>query len=1681
MLNGTPLGSSDSKFRNMTGKLGSQNKWMMGAKVGTTTGCARLIEANGSLVAYPAPASADGRLTFVQNKPGRIPETQPVLLAHKEALTDFACDPFDDNRWATAARDCLVKTWRVRGKGTGFETVARQEALLNHGVRVLGLGFHPHVDGLLVTRAEDRLLRFWDLAVQGDGGGGGEPADGVHRPEAIAVLTLEEADVMPLDFAFDALDGRRLVVPCDDLAMRLYDVRASGAPAAVVAGAAATAKGFVARFLEGRNAVLSVGFAQDGARQALFWDQRRLDRAVKTLTIDRLAPPPVPFYDEGTGLLWFGGRGSVVPYVETSGIAPYVLRTGKISTGGTTLEGMCMLPKTFCDVRSCEVARFVCMTHTPGSALGAVAPLSFAVPRKDRHLFQEDLFPPVPGQEPVVDAAQFFSADGPEDTRPTLVSLNPGGMVSVYDVAEADGGRSREAEMERALALTAVEFEDRGTETLTEGAVRMMSVGWLYTSYVPRFLAMKGLMLYVFESADAAASLMRAYGPNIGEVRADPDAPTRFVVDVGAGAPWHFEAESEARRDQWVTSIQRFAARCRKRVEAAPASVPSPAAVPRQPHAASESSPGLLRRSTPLGSSSTGSTGAGAEGAEGTEEGEGEVPSTVIWDMRGVLTVQVPSLFRSTRRRCFLVKDGVMYAQDLARFSDEPTGTPVEQCHLDRIMGIVALQPASTDSPAVKSLYGFQVMTPNFVFNLYAQTEAQRQEWVDTLNRLRLRAAASATPETARRLGRSTGPLARSSTTNGGSNEEAEEDDEYPPEPEEDTEERAEGTLQLFWGRGVLGYWTGAYLSVYADEMFFFKSKTAPSPYYRVPLKTVARFAAVEGDAQATDFNALRADGSVVVYLRANDHKERARWLDVLEAKRTLSLDVCAQLGIDTAVPAPQPPGPRPLRQSEPGGESDGDSSGSGGECNVVDVSDLDNGRYPMLLHVFGKRKVRAWATEISTRSLNPHNALVLDCGLDVFVWQGAKASRVCKAKATDLAQRIRKERGARPTVHIIEQSVSTADSKSSQSKGKSSEGDIKNESGFSVSKDAVKRFWTVLGGSEADVAAAEACATPAEQDQVRHEVTVYRVRAEERKFARMVTVVYQHADTVLPSRTLLHCNNAYVVDCGEEVYAWLGKTASTAQRNRAVQVARALLGTGGRAAWTKVVKVQQGGEPTAMKEKFCDFPGMLPIHTGRSSVGGNVAAGRAQKPCEELAAEMVSEETHQQQMRLQSARAVNDDGSGVLRVWKIEGYEKAPYPADMSSQLFSGESYVMMYTYIVKNTPMNIIYFWQGRDSSVNEKGTSAYLTAEQAKELGAESSTQVRLVQHKETEHFLTIFRAHALPFVIHRGKLAAHDPRAPTMYDTRGCTAPWVKTVEVDLDPARLNTLHASVVVAPGTVYVWLGAHSLPDERAGARSAAELFAKQQKQGDDGDGQECEECRVVEVNEGAEPAAFWAVFGGAEGVVPARPPAMPVVPETRYPLPVCAYAPLLFLFNGGSGAVEVCEEWRPCEDDLVARVVGVVDAWTAVWVWIGSRTTSDEKRTALTTVGHYLRATAAVRGGDSSEVPVYCVQQFHEPEQFHWLFHAWDRTKERLPRGETADVRAPQSLDALLAVYSRTVYSYDELLADPLPEGVDSTRLETYLSDEEFFQLFKMTQDDFAKLKKWNQEQLKKDLQLY
>lgn len=66
--------------------------------------------------------------------------------------------------------------------------------------------------------------------------------------------------------------------------------------------------------------------------------------------------------------------------------------------------------------------------------------------------------------------------------------------------------------------------------------------------------------------------------------------------------------------------------------------------------------------------------------------------------------------------------------------------------------------------------------------------------------------------------------------------------------------------------------------------------------------------------------------------------------------------------------------------------------------------------------------------------------------------------------------------------------------------------------------------------------------------------------------------------------------------------------------------------------------------------------------------------------------------------------------------------------------------------------------------------------------------------------------------------------------------------------------------------------------------------------------------------------------------------------------------------------------------------------------------------------------------------------------------------------------------------SVYVSMQFPYDQLKAPgPYPSGIDVLRRETYLSNEEFQQLFGMDQAAFAAMPKWKQVNKKKELGLF
>jgi supervillin len=62
-----------------------------------------------------------------------------------------------------------------------------------------------------------------------------------------------------------------------------------------------------------------------------------------------------------------------------------------------------------------------------------------------------------------------------------------------------------------------------------------------------------------------------------------------------------------------------------------------------------------------------------------------------------------------------------------------------------------------------------------------------------------------------------------------------------------------------------------------------------------------------------------------------------------------------------------------------------------------------------------------------------------------------------------------------------------------------------------------------------------------------------------------------------------------------------------------------------------------------------------------------------------------------------------------------------------------------------------------------------------------------------------------------------------------------------------------------------------------------------------------------------------------------------------------------------------------------------------------------------------------------------------------------------------------------------SRKEYPLSVLLERPLPEGLDPTKLELYLSEGDYLEALGITKSEFLQLPLWKQTKLKKDRGLF
>jgi len=192
---------------------------------------------------------------------------------------------------------------------------------------------------------------------------------------------------------------------------------------------------------------------------------------------------------------------------------------------------------------------------------------------------------------------------------------------------------------------------------------------------------------------------------------------------------------------------------------------------------------------------------------------------------------------------------------------------------------------------------------------------------------------------------------------------------------------------------------------------------------------------------------------------------------------------------------------------------------------------------------------------------------------------------------------------------------------------------------------------------------------------------------------------------------------------------------------------------------------------------------------------------------------------------------------------------------------------------------------------------------------------------------------------------------------------------------------------------------------------------------------------------------------------------------------------SPRLFQCSEASGLFTVDEVWPFEQEDLSSDDAFILDGITRTYVWGGRISTQRERKMTMLTCIAY-----ASEAGD--ENPIY-IKEGEEPMEFVAHFHGWQWTPKRRMASQAfakprdcyrPDAHKLELVKDIINEYDRE-YTYEELSNKKfqIAAGLDLTRLESYLSDEEFQRVFKVPRAEFNGFSEWKKEQMRKDVNLF
>nr|CAD7424740.1 unnamed protein product [Timema monikensis] len=329
------------------------------------------------------------------------------------------------------------------------------------------------------------------------------------------------------------------------------------------------------------------------------------------------------------------------------------------------------------------------------------------------------------------------------------------------------------------------------------------------------------------------------------------------------------------------------------------------------------------------------------------------------------------------------------------------------------------------------------------------------------------------------------------------------------------------------------------------------------------------------------------------------------------------------------------------------------------------------------------------------------------------------------------------------------------------------------------------------------------------------------------------------------------------------------------------------------------------------------------------------------------------------------------DNGTGSVEIWRVENFELAPVDPENYGFFFGGDSYVVKYTYEKNNRQNIIIYYWQGRESTQDERAAAAIHAVRLDNEVNGKA-VQVRVTQGNEPRHFLRIFKGKMIVFM--GGKASGfrnlkdhdtYDVDGTRLFHIQGTSADDVRAVQVPEVAASLNSDDVFVLETPNATYLWLGNGAIDEEKEFGANAVSLVSP--------------DTVATNVTEGEEPEEFWSALGGQGSYKTARDDGTPLLGPRLFHCWVSA---------AGKLRVEEVNDYK--QEDLNEDDIMVLDSGDEIYVWVGSLSTPEERQLGFKMAEEYLKSDPTERSHELNLI--FTVKQGDEPDSFKSLFPSWD-----------------------------------------------------------------------------------------